>query len=122
MYLANRLHGECFVAYAFLSSRVQSPTKEDLFKSKYLLQYLNLNPDLCLTLEIGAKLGIVQYTDVSYGVHADGKSHTESSITLGGGASHARSVKQKINTKSSTEAELVGLSDEASRGLWCNYF
>lgn len=48
--------------------------------------------------------------------------HTGSSITLGAGAVHARSTKQKINNKSSTEAELVGLSDEASRGLWCTLF
>ena len=41
---------------------------------------------------------------------------------IGKGAIHARSVKQKIVTKSSTEAELVGLSDEASKVLWVNYF
>lgn len=122
MYLANRLNGECLVACAFLSSRVQSPTAEDMSKLQRLLQYLNANPALCLTLEIGAEPGVVQYTDASYGVHADGKSHTGSSLTLGKGAFHARSVKQKIVTKSSSEAEFVALSDEASRGLWCNYF
>ena len=122
MYLANRLNGECLVACAFLSSRVQAPTDEDMSKLKRLLQYLNANPALILTLEIGAVPGVVQYTDASYGVHADGKSHTGSSLTLGKGAFHARSVKQKIVTKSSSEAEFVALSDEASRGLWCNYF
>ena len=122
MYLANRINGECLVACAFLSGRVQQPTEEDMRKLQRALRYLNANPDLRLTLQVGEKMGVVQYTDASYGVHADGKSHTGSSITLGAGAVHARSVKQKINTKSSTEAELVGLSDEASRGLWCNLF
>lgn len=122
MYLANRINGECLVACAFLSGRVQQPTEEDMRKLQRALRYLAANPDLRLTLEVGDTMGVVQFTDASYGVHADGKSHTGSSITLGAGAVHARSVKQKINTKSSTEAELVGLSDEASRGLWCNLF
>ena len=122
MYLANRINGECLVACAFLSSRVQSPTIQDQGKLQRLLKYLAANPNLRLTLEVGEKMGVMQFTDASYGVHADGKSHTGSSITLGKGAVHARSVKQKIVTKSSTEAEMVALSDEASRGLWCNLF
>ena len=122
MYLANRINGECLVACAFLSGRVQQPSEQDMGKLRRLLRYLKANPKLRLTLQVGETVGVVQYTDASYGVHADGKSHTGSSISLGKGAVHARSVKQKINTKSSTEAELVGLSDEASRGLWCNLF
>jgi hypothetical protein len=94
MYLAIRLNGECFVFSAFLSSRVQSLTEKDLFKLKRLLQYLNLNPALCLILEIEAKLDIVQYTDASYGVHTDEKSHTGSLFTLGSGAIHAYLVCQ----------------------------
>jgi hypothetical protein len=43
----------------------------------------------------------------------DGKSHTGNFITLGRGPVFIRSTKQKIVTKSSTEAELVALSDEA---------
>jgi hypothetical protein len=55
--------------------------------------------------------------DASYGVHADGKSHTGSCIVVGEtGAVHCKSAKQQIVTKSSTEAELVALSDSASQG------
>ena len=122
MYLANRINGECLVTCAFLSSRTQAPTQQDMKKLTRLLQYLHMNPNLELNLTIGKVLQVIQYTDAAYGVHADGKSHTGSCITLGGGSVHSRSVKQKINTKSSTEAELVALSDEASRGLWCVYF
>ena len=126
MYLANKLNFECLVACAFLSSRTSCPTEQDLNKLLRVLRYLNSNPNLILKLEVmlseDGKLQVQQYTDAAYGVHADGKSHTGSCITLGKGAVHARSVKQKICTKSSTEAELVGFSDEASRGLWCTYF
>ena len=41
---------------------------------------------------------------------------------MGKGAIHARSSKQKLVSKSSTEAELVALSDEASPVLWMRNF
>jgi hypothetical protein len=60
--------------------------------------------------------------DASYGVHKDCKSHTGTVVTLGKGPVLVKSVKQKINTKSSTEAELVGLSDSMSVIIWCRNF
>ena len=65
-------------------------------------------------------MGIVPrlYVDVSYGVHADGKSHTGSSIIIGDtGAVFNKSCKQSIVTKSSTEAELVAASDALNQLL-----
>jgi len=55
-------------------------------------------------------------------VHKDCKSHTGTVISLGSGPVLVKSVKQKINTKSSTEAELVGLSDSMSVIIWCRNF
>ena len=50
------------------------------------------------------------------------KSHTGSAITLGKGVVYAKSLTQKLTTKSSTEAELVGLSDSANQVLWTRLF
>ena len=41
---------------------------------------------------------------------------------MGKGAVHAKSSKQKLVSKSSTESELVALSDEASQVLWTRNF
>ena len=64
------------------------------------------------------------YIDAAYGVHGDsGRSHTGCVIVLGGaGPVFVRSTKQKLVTKSSTEAELVALSDSASQALHLRNF
>jgi hypothetical protein len=43
-------------------------------------------------------------------------------MSLGKGAVMAMSKKQKINTKSSTESEIVGVDDATTPILWGNYF
>jgi hypothetical protein len=43
-------------------------------------------------------------------------------MMLGKGAVYATSTRQKLNTKSSTEAELVAVDDILSQVLWTRYF
>jgi tagatose-1,6-bisphosphate aldolase non-catalytic subunit AgaZ/GatZ len=43
-------------------------------------------------------------------------------ITMGAGLLDVKSSRQKLNTKSSTESELVALSDMCSRVIWCREF
>jgi hypothetical protein len=50
------------------------------------------------------------------------KSHTGAVMTLGEGGLCAMSTKQKINTKSSTEAELVGVDDAMPNIIWTQHF
>jgi len=59
------------------------------------------------------------YVDAAYGVRTmSGKSHTGCVIVVGdAGPVYVKSAKQKIVTKASTEAELVGLSDAAGQVL-----
>ena len=67
-----------------------------------------------------SKLGLCVrvFIDAAYGVHADGRSHTCSCVVIGDvGAVHCKSSKQSIVNKSSTEAELIALSDSANQGL-----
>ena len=102
------------MAVSFLTTRVQSSTDDDLSKLHRVFKYLNSCPDLGITLEASDPLGIKAYIDASYGIHADGKSHSALVSSLGLGPISTASCKQKIVTKSSTEAELVAQSDYAS--------
>ena len=49
------------------------------------------------------------YVDASYAVHVDGKGRTGNVMTLGTGVFKIMSTKHNIVTKSSTEAEIVGV-------------
>eukprot|EP00957_Ditylum_brightwellii_P101519 7736398-Ditylum_brightwellii.AAC.1 len=50
------------------------------------------------------------------------RSHTGATMTLGKGSPYSISRKQKINTRSSTEAELVGMNDAMSLIIWTCLF
>jgi hypothetical protein len=43
-------------------------------------------------------------------------------MTMGKGSVYSTSIGQKLNTKSSTEAELVGVSDVMPMIVWTRYF
>ena len=77
---------------------------------------------MVMTLSINDMSIIKTWTDASYAVHADMRSHTGANITMGKGTLYARSTKQKLNTKSSTKAELVEASDMCPQALWTAYF
>mmetsp|Transcript_9589 Transcript_9589/g.9388 ORF Transcript_9589/g.9388 Transcript_9589/m.9388 type:complete len:153 (+) Transcript_9589:452-910(+) len=69
-------------------------------------------------------MNVSAYIDAAYGVHQQcRKSHTGCVIVLGeAGPLFSKSSKQKIVTKSSTEAELVRLSDTASQAIHLRNF
>ena len=71
-----------------------------------------------LTLELGDKQQIKWFIDAAFTVHPDMKGHTGAVSTLGKGAFSALSTKQKVNSRSSTEAELIGLDDVILKILW----
>jgi hypothetical protein len=50
------------------------------------------------------------------------RSHTGAVLTMGQGALLSMSIKQIINTKSSTEAELVGVDDAMNFVEWIQLF
>ena len=60
--------------------------------------------------------------DAAFAVHADMKSQTGSVFTMGKGAVASSSNKQKVNSRSSTESELVAMDDKMSKILWTKRF
>jgi hypothetical protein len=123
LYLSKRTRPDILVAISFLTSRVLVATDQDATKLMRVLKYLNGTRHMGIILSAEeAVLSLKIYIDASYGVHADGKSHTGSNATLGNANITAKSTKQKLVAKSSTEAELIAASDSVSTAIHCRNF
>ena len=62
------------------------------------------------------------WVDVSYGIHYDCNSHTGEAMSWGLGVLLSKCQKQNLNTKSSTEAEIVGVSNYLPNVIWARMF
>ena len=122
MFLSKRSRPDIHPTIAVLSTRVLNPTESDWKKLVRLMQYLSGTLEMMLTLSADNLRVVKWYVDASFAVHPDYKSHTGAVMTLGSGAVQAISRKQKLNTRSSTEAELVGADDAATMILWTGLF
>jgi len=110
------------VSVSFLCTRVQQPTEEDWSKLRRVLVYLNGTIDEERVIGVHDLNTLITMIDASYAVHPNMRSHTGGLMSLGRGILHGKSSKQKMNTKISTESELVGLSEYIPYSLWMENF
>jgi len=122
LFLCKRGRPDIQTAVAFLCTRVQHPDVDDKKKLNRVIRYLRHTKTLALTLEAENLQMIKWWVDASFAVHQDMRSHTGGTMSLGKGSIYSASVRQKLNTKSSTEAELVGVDDMMSMVLWTRQF
>ena len=87
-----------------------------------VLKFLNGTQDDLLTLKVNDLHVVRWYVDASFAVHPDFKSHSGGVMTMGDGAMMSGSNKQKLNTRSSCEAELIGADDFVTKILWTKLF
>jgi len=66
----------------------------------------------------GNDLTLHLYADASYGLHTDGRGHSGLVATVGGDPIFHRSIKQKSVALSSTEAEIIAMSDASTYSHW----
>jgi len=121
LFLSKRARPDLQTAVAFLCIGVQSPDIDDNKKLGRVMRYLRESIFLPLVLGWYETGNIYWSVDASFAVHNDMKSHTGAVMFLGTGALIAMLTKQKLNTTSSTEAELVGVSD-SMLNMWATYF
>ena len=122
LHVSKRSRLDLQVGIGCLCTRVKDPRLQDWMKLRRMLQYIRGTIDLrrIVSLENNAKMDI--YIDAAHATHQDFKGQTGGCVIMGDGVIHARSNKQKLNTKSSTESELVGNSDYMPYALWLLYF
>jgi hypothetical protein len=107
---------------AFLTTRVGRPDEDDWQKLKRVIRYIKGTIYLPLILRAD-RLNIIKWwVDASFATHDDCRGHTGAPMSLGKGPIIGMSKKQKINTRSSTECELVGADDAMPQVMWTRYF
>ena len=107
---------------ALLTTRVRYPNEDNDNKLGLILKYLSGTRDLVLTLESDGTGTVKYWLGAAFTVHHDMKSPTGGMMSMERGDLYYASNKQKLNTKISTKAELVGVDDIITQILWMLYF
>ena len=94
----------------------------DWKKLKRVLQYAKVTKDDVRVIGATSLSDIFTFVDASYAVYDNMRGVTGGCMSMGVGMFNARSSKQKINTKSSTETELVGVSKYIPFNIWARNF
>jgi hypothetical protein len=122
MFLCKRARPDIDQAIIFLSLRVKDANEGDWKKLLRVLSFLEGTIEDVLKLEADDTNTLTGYIDAAFAVHADMKSHTGAVFTMGKGAIIGSSTKQKVNSPSSTESELIGVDDKIAKILWRKRF
>ena len=122
LFLSKRACPDIQLAISFLCTRVKNPSTDDYKKLCRVIKYLRGTNNIELTLQCDNLQIIKWWADASFACHPDMRSHTGGLMSLGKGAAYTTSVRQKLNTRSSTEAELVAVNDVLPQILWTRNF
>ena len=125
LYLSKRVRPDIATAVAYLTTRVTIATIRDRSKLNRVMNYVRSTKDECIEFDSrnsDKKHSLEAFIDASFAVHEDGRSHSGMVLKFAGSTILVRSTKQKINSESSTEAELVSLSDNLRYALRAHDF
>lgn len=122
MYLARLTRPDILLPVSYLASRAHCPTRQDYAKLGRIIRYLKGTSEDQVTIGCD-DLQLYCHCDASYGIHADGRSHTGYILSLGASHSylHARSSKQKVTAISSTDAEILAVADGLKQIVWLRH-
>ena len=110
MFLATRTRPDLLTTVTALATKCKSPNHHDLIRLERVVGYLHNTKDMGIKVHV-KDLDIYAYIDASWACHSDLKGHTGILCTLGknGFPVMFKSQKQKVVTRSSTEAELAAM-------------
>ena len=75
-----------------------------------------------MTIDINDITQLHFYADSAHMLNSDIKGHTGAFVTIGGGAILAKSKKQRLNSSSSCESELIGTGEYLKHVTWVRNF
>jgi hypothetical protein len=118
LYLGNRTRPDIVLVLGELCKRVKAPTTEDDKKLDRLICYLRATRDKPLRLGCTLPMTVTVSIDAAFANREQMKSTSGMCVTLGVGNFISSSKVQKLNSKSSTESEIIAVSDGMNIPLW----
>ena len=109
-------------AVSFLTKRVREPDLDNWRKLDHMITYLTADRLRKWELQEDESKDLMWYVDCAFGVHSDYRSHTGGRLTMGKGFAISVSKAHKLNTRSSTEGEIVSVNDCLALILWSREF
>ena len=123
LFVARRSRLDIGLAIAFLCTHVSNPTVQDWEKLCCVLRYIYGTIKMPQIIKADNLSILKTWVDASYAIHDDMRSHTGGVVGFDGlGIISMKSTKQKLNTKSSTEAKVIGASDFLPWTLCTSHF
>ena len=122
LFATKRARPDTCTAVAFLTTRVREPDTDDWSKMCHLMRYLRGTKKLPLILSANGSHILKWWIDAAHAVHPNMRGQSGGGLSMGRGFPVMNSTKQKINTKSSTETELVSVDDFMPPICWTRYF
>ena len=111
LWVSQRSRPDIETAVSFLCKRVRHPTVEDWIKLRRTLKFLKKTKTDKRIMGADDILKLETWIDASYATHENMRGHTGGAMSFGWGLVHEKATMQKLNTKSSTETEVVAVSE-----------
>ena len=122
LYTTKRARPDTCTSIAFLTTRVREPNVDDWSKMVHLMKYIRGTRKMVLILSANGSRILKWWVDASFAVHPNMRGHSGGGLSLGRGFPIVGSTKQKLNTRSSTECEVVGADNFMWAICWTRYF
>jgi hypothetical protein len=122
LYATKRARPDTCTAIAFLTTRVRETDKDDWTKLVHLTRYIRGTRTMPLILSANGSGILKWWVDASFAVHPHMRGHSGGGPSLGRGFPIVSSTKQKLNTRSSTETDIVGADDFTPAICGTRYF
>jgi hypothetical protein len=122
LYATKRARPDTCTAIAFLTTRVRAPDKDDWKKLVHLMRYIRGTRKMPLILSADGTHILKWWVDASFAVHPNLRGHSGGGLSMGRGFPNVSSTKHKMNTRSSTESEIVAADDFMPAICWTRYF
>jgi hypothetical protein len=115
MYLGLRERPDVLTTVSFLRTRVQQPDEDDYKKLARVIRYLRGTTDLDLRLSGDASKSLQKWADASNDFSSGFEGQPDANMSMGKGSVNIQSCKQKLMSRSSTDAELIGVYDVSAQ-------